>query len=434
MGLWDALRAGIIELWAHKMRSFLTMLGIIFGVAAVIAMVSISEGARYEALEQIRLMGVNVIHIQRRSLSGDALVAGKKKSPQGLNYSDAEAIREVCTFAKRVVPLCRVFGEVEVPGEPMHSSVFGVVPGFQEVNRFHVALGRFVDDVDVARRARVCVLGDELRKRLFRFRDPIGQYVKISNNNFRVIGVMEERVIPSGKAIVSLRDMNQDIYVPVTVGLEDFQLYSEQPIPLNSASMFSLFRQMMNRPPLRERAISEVAIEVANSDQTVAASEAVKRVLERRHAGVADFTVVIPAELIKQSQQAQRIFNVVMGAIAGISLLVGGIGIMNIMLATVTQRTREIGIRRAIGARRHDIMLQFLLEAVLVTLIGGALGVATGIQGANAVSSYAQWKTIVSVQAVQIAFLVSVATGILFGLYPALQAAKTDPITALRYE
>jgi putative ABC transport system permease protein len=434
MGLFDALRAGISELFAHKMRSFLTMLGIIFGVAAVIAMVSISEGARYEALEQIRLMGVNVIHIRRRSLSGDALMNARKKSPHGLTYSDAEAIREVCSFAKRVVPVCRVFGEVEVPGEPIQSRVYGVVPGFQEVNRFRVGMGRFVDDVDVQRRARVCVLGHELRRRLFRFQDPIGRYVKISDNNFRVIGVMEERVIPTGKAIVSLRDMNQDVYLPITVALEDFQLYSEQPIPLNSASVFSLFRQMMNRPPLRDRSISEVGIEVANAEQTVAASEAVKRVLDRRHQGVSDFEVVIPAELIKQSQQAQQIFNVVMGAIAGISLLVGGIGIMNIMLATVTQRTREIGIRRAIGAKRSDVLLQFLLEAVLVTLVGGALGVAAGIQGAKVVSTYAQWKTIVSGQAVQIAFLVSVVTGIVFGLYPALQAARTDPITALRYE
>jgi putative ABC transport system permease protein len=434
MGLFDALRAGIMELVAHKMRSFLTMLGIIFGVAAVIAMVSISEGARYEALEQIRLMGVDVIHIRRRSLSGDALMEARKKSPQGLSYADSEAIREVCSFARLVVPVCRVFGEIEVPGAPVHASLYGVVPGYQEVNRFRVAAGRFVDDVDVARRARVCVLGDDLKNRLFRFQDPIGQYVRLANTNFRVIGVMEERVIPSGKAIVSLRDMNQDIYLPITVALEDFQLYSEQAIPLNNASIFTLFRQMMNRPPLRDRSITEVAIEVASADQTVAAAEAVKRVIERRHAGLADFEVVIPAELIKQSQQAQVIFNIVMGAIAGISLLVGGIGIMNIMLATVTQRTREIGIRRAIGAKRADVLLQFLIEAVLVTLIGGALGVVAGIEGAKAVSAYAQWKTIVSVQAVQLAFLVSVATGIIFGLYPALQAARTDPITALRYE
>jgi putative ABC transport system permease protein len=434
MDLFDALRAGVTELLAHKMRSLLTMLGIIFGVAAVIAMVSISEGARYEALEQIRLMGVNVIHIQRQSLSGDALVAARDKSPQGLTYSDSEAIREVCSFARQVVPVCRVFGDVEVPGEPIHSKIYGVVPGYQEVNRFHVATGRFVDDVDVSRRARVCVLGHELKQRLYRFRDPIGQYAKVGGTNFRVIGVMEERVIPSGKAIVSLRDMNQDIYIPITVALEDFQLYSEQAIPINTASVFSLLRQMANRPPLRDRSITEVAIEVGDSEQTVPASEAVKRVIERRHQAVADFEVVIPAELIKQSQQSQRIFNVVMGAIASISLLVGGIGIMNIMLATVTQRTREIGIRRAIGAKRHDVMLQFLIEAVLVTLIGGAVGVATGVQCAQAVSAYAKWKTIVSTQAVVLAFVVSAATGILFGLYPAVQAARTDPITALRYE
>jgi putative ABC transport system permease protein len=434
MGIFDALRAGVIELLAHKMRSFLTMLGIIFGVAAVIAMVSISEGARYEALEQIRLMGVDVIHIQRRSLSGDALTEARKKSPQGLSYSDADAIREICSFARRVVPVCRVFGDVTVPGEPIHSKIYGVEPGYQEVNRFHVALGRFVDDVDVERRARVCVLGDELRQRLFRFTNPIGQYVKVGDNNFRVIGVMEARVIPSGKAIVTLRDMNEDVYIPITVALEDFQIYSEQAIPINTASVFTMLRQMMNRPPLRQRAITEVAVEVGDAEQTVPASEAVKRVIERRHEGISDFDVVIPAELIKQSQQAQQIFNIVMGAIAGISLLVGGIGIMNIMLATVTQRTREIGIRRAIGAKRGDVMLQFLIEAVLVTLIGGALGVGAGIEGAQAVSAYAKWKTIVSVQAVELAFIVSAATGILFGLYPALQAARTDPITALRYE
>jgi putative ABC transport system permease protein len=434
LGIFDALRAGLTELFAHKMRSFLTMLGVIFGVAAVIAMVSISEGARYEALEQIRLMGVNVIHVRRQSLTGDALTAATKKSPTGLNYGDAQALRQICSFAQRMVPICRVFGQVEVTGEPLHSRIYGTIPGYEDVAHFHVHTGRFIDDVDVHRRARVCVLGTEVKRRLFRFEDPIGKSIEISNNNFRIIGVMEERVIPSGKAIVSLRDMNGDIYIPITVALEDFQIYSEQAIPLNTGAIIGLFRTMMDRPPLNQRSITEISLEVGGAEETVPAAAAVKRVLDRRHNDVNDYEIVIPAELIKQSQQAQGIFNIVMGAIASISLLVGGIGIMNIMLATVTQRTREIGIRRAIGARRSDIMQQFLIEAVIVTLLGGAIGVAIGVQGAKLVAVYAKWKTIVSLYAIILSFAVSVIVGILFGMYPALKAAQTDPITALRYE
>jgi putative ABC transport system permease protein len=434
MGLWDALRAGLTELHAHKMRSFLTMLGVIFGVAAVIAMVSISEGARFEAQEQIRLMGVNVFHVRRQSLTGDVLLIARKNSPQGLNYGDASTLEEICAFARRIVPVCRVFGDVEVPGEPLHARIYGTVPGYTAVSNFHVSHGRFIDDVDVNRRSRVCVIGSDIKRRLFRFSEPLGQYVKVSNNNYKVIGVMQERVIPTGKAIVALRDMNQDVYIPITVALEDFQIYSEQPIPLNTTSMRMLQRDMADRPPLRERAITEISIEVASAEETVAASEAVKRILDRRHQDVADYEIVIPAELIRQSQQSQQIFNVVMGAIASISLLVGGIGIMNIMLATVTQRTREIGIRRAIGAKRGDVMMQFLVETVIVTMMGGVLGIALGIQGADAVSNYAKWKTIVSVNAVLIAFGVSVIVGLLFGMFPAFKAAQTDPITALRYE
>jgi putative ABC transport system permease protein len=191
---------------------------------------------------------------------------------------------------------------------------------------------------------------------------------------------------------------------------------------------------MMDRPPLSQRSITEISLEVGSADETIPAAAALKRVLDRRHNGVNDFEIVIPAELIKQSQQAQQIFNIVMGAIAGISLLVGGIGIMNIMLATVTQRTREIGIRRAIGARRSDIRHQFLIEAMIVTLLGGAIGVGLGVEGANLVAAYAKWKTIVSMNAIILSFAVSAIVGILFGMYPAIKASQTDPITALRYE
>jgi putative ABC transport system permease protein len=434
MGIFDAVRAGLRELFAHKMRSFLTMLGVIFGVAAVIAMVSISEGAREEAQAQIRLMGVNVFHVRRQSLTGDALRTAKRKSPQGLNYDDARTIQEICTFARRIVPVCRVFGDVDIPGEALHPRVYGTIPGYTEIAHFQVARGRFVNDTDVEQHARVCVLGSDVKRRLFRLNDPIGKYVRVSNSNYQVIGVMEERVIPAGKAIIALRDMNQDIYLPITVALEDFQIYSEQPIPLNTASIFGLFRDMTNRPPLRERSITELSIEVGSAEETVTASEAVRRILDHRHQHVPDYEIVIPAELIRQSQESQRIFNIVMSAIASISLLVGGIGIMNIMLATVTQRTREIGIRRAIGARRSDVLIQFLIEAVIVTMMGGLLGIGLGIRSADLVSTYAKWKTIVSLNAVILSFAVSVAVGLLFGMYPAFKAAQTDPITALRHE
>jgi putative ABC transport system permease protein len=177
MGIFDALRAGLTELHSHKMRSFLTMLGVIFGVAAVIAMVSISEGAKFEAQEQIRLMGVNVFHIRRQSLTGDMLLIARKKSPQGLNYGDSRTLEEICGFVKRIVPVCRVFGDVEVPGEPLHARVSGTVPGYTEVAHFQVSHGRFIDDVDVNRRSRVCVIGSDIKRRLFRFTEPLGQYV-----------------------------------------------------------------------------------------------------------------------------------------------------------------------------------------------------------------------------------------------------------------
>ncbi len=428
------IKTGFRELRSHKLRSLLTMLGVIFGVSAVIAMVSIGEGARQETLQQIQQLGIDVLHVRRVALAGEMEDEAAKKSPFGLNYGDALALAELCDFATRVVPSCRVFGEVSARGKAVDARVFGTSPEYLTALNLNVAEGRFIDEEDLARRAHVCVLGAEVKREAFAFENPVGELIKIGLSNFRVIGVMREQVLETSDTTLALRDLNQDVYIPISVAMEDFQLYMEKAIPMNPEAVMGLVGSMFERPPLARRPISEIAVQVADVDKTVPAAQVVKQILSQRHGGVPDFEIVIPIELLRQRQHTQRIFNVVMGAIAGISLLVGGIGIMNIMLATVTQRAREIGIRRCIGAKRGDIVRQFLVECLVITMIGGMLGVGGGIGAAEAISRYAGWKTVVAGGAVVLSLGVSVSVGLIFGLYPAIRAASIEPMEALRAE
>jgi len=428
------IKTGFRELWGHKLRSLLTMLGMIFGVAAVIAMVSIGEGARQETLQQIRMLGIDVLQVRRVALAGEMQDEASKKSPFGLNYGDALALKDLCDFAKLVVPSCRVFGEVSANGKAIDARVFGTSAGYVQTSHLNVADGRFIDDLDVARRAHVCVLGAEVKRDAFAFENPVGKFIKIGLSNFRVIGVMQARVLETADQTFALRDLNQDVYIPITVAMEDFQLYMEKAIPMNPEAVMGLVSSMFERPPLNRRPISEIALQVKDPDLTVPAAQVIKQIVLRRHGNIQDFDIIIPIELLRQRQQTQNIFNVVMGAIASISLLVGGIGIMNIMLATVTQRAREIGIRRCIGATRGDIVRQFLVECLVITMIGGLIGVAGGIAAAQGISQYAGWKTVVAGAAVMLSLGVSVSVGLIFGLYPAIRAATIEPMEALRGE
>ena len=426
------IQTGFRELASHKLRSLLTMLGMIFGVAAVIAMVSIGEGARVETLQQIQQMGIDVLHVRRVSLAGEIQSEASKLSPFGLNYGDAQALQHLSDFATLVVPSCRVFGQVSAGGKAIDARVFGTSPGYLQTANLSVASGRFIDETDVASRSHVCVLGAEIKREAFAYENPVGKFIKIGSGNYRVIGVMQERLVETSDSSFSLRDLNQDVYIPITVAMEDFQLYMEQAIPMNPEAVMGLISQMFERPQLNRRPISEIAVKVRDENATVQAAQVIKQVISRRHAGIQDFEIIIPIELLRQQQQTQNIFNIVMGAIASISLLVGGIGIMNIMLATVTQRAREIGIRRCIGATRGDIIRQFLVECLVITMLGGLMGVVAGIGAAQAISYYADWATVVSTSAISLSLGVSVTVGLIFGLYPAIRAASIEPIEALR--
>lgn len=437
MNIIEAILTGFQELWSHKMQSFLTMLGVIFGVAAVISMVSIGEGAKQEAITQIKQMGTNIIIVTRKDVPVNEREKADKKSPSGLNYGDSLTLLESCNQIKGVVSLREVTTDIKGQGKkPITARIFGTTPDLTTITTLKIARGRFITWYDIENYNNVCVLGYEVKRQLFAFEDALNKKVKIGQRWYICVGVMDEKTGMSGKTIIQSRDQNFDVYIPITNSVQQFALASPA-ISFKGGSMASL-RDAVSRHRVRyiidKAPLSEIIIQVMEERHILEVAHIVKTVLKRRHREIDDFEIVVPTELLRQSQKTQKIFNIVMGAIAGISLLVGGIGIMNIMLATITQRTREIGIRRCVGATKANILFQFLMECLVITTIGGLIGIGVGILLARSISLYAQWTTVISYFALVIAMFVSMGVGILFGLYPAYRAASIDPIIALRYE
>lgn len=412
MELRENLKTAMKGLSGHKLRTFLTMLGVIFGVAAVIAMVSIGAGAKQEAIRQIELMGMNSIYVKPKELHGDALREAKRKSPDGLTIQDMASIEEICPLIEGVAAVREVDEEIRYRGRSPESNVVGTDPNYLPVTGSRLERGRFLTDADLTHYVRVCVIGSDIKRDLFAFDDPLRAQIQIGREWFTIVGVMEDKQISRGASVIHIRNLNRDVYIPVTTAEQRF----------------------MPDPEKAQRGLSEVAMQVVSSDKIREAANIVDGILNRRHNGVRDYELMIPEELLRQSQKTQRIFNIVMSAIAGISLLVGGIGIMNIMLANVTQRTREIGIRRAIGATQNDILGQFLIECLTISLLGGIMGIFVGVALGRLITFYAKWETIISMGAVILSFGVAGGTGVIFGIYPATKAAKLDPIEALRYQ
>ena len=405
---------GFDNLRAHKLRSILTMLGMIFGVAAVIAMLSIGAGAQQQVIAFIEQLGVrNVIVEAREATDGTSLTKVRKLSA-GLTFRDLRMIEaslrdiKAITARKRFVPskiLPKPYGDVPV--------VFGVAPVYQSIASLRVARGRFFTEQEAEAAASVAVLGQGAAVGLFGPEDPVDKFVKVNDTWCRVIGVTGPQVASqSDVSGLPTQDQNNLIYVPL---------------------MSAILRIEDSRYWYRDE-IDGIYINMASDDRVAPAGTLVRGLLEATHQGAGDYSIIVPAELLAQQQRTKRLFEFVMVAIASISLLVGGIGIMNIMLASVMERTREIGVRRAIGARKVDVIRQFLIETTLITVSGGFAGTVVGVGLSQFIAYAAGWSTIVTVSSVVIATVVSVTVGIVFGLYPAVRAARLDPVSALHYE
>ena len=402
---------GLEGLRSHMLRSLLSMLGIIFGVGAVIAMLSIGEGAKQEALEQIQLMGMNNVIVKDVPVDTADQEQKRTSLSTGLKWADARAVRDLNPLVENTVPVREMTASIRYNKERTKGNIVGTTPEYAEVMNFGTREGAFFNFEDIEDAKRVCALGNGIKRKLFLFRNPLGEKVKIGDQWFTVVGVLEEKSITSSRESgLTVRDMNEDIYIPITAALKRFSRKSQ------------------------ESEINSFVARVGDVSRIQEAANILKSTMQRRHNNVEDFTITVPEALLRQSQQTQRIFNIVMGAIAGISLLVGGIGIMNIMLASILERTREIGIRRATGATRSDILGQFMIEAVMLSFAGGLIGILLGFTLTRIIAAYADWRTIVSWEAIFLAFWVSVGIGVIFGVYPARRAARMDPIDALRYE
>ena len=388
----------------HKLRSMLSALGIVFGVAAVIAMLSVGEGARREILAEVGRLGISRVSVRAGELSAATEYDAERLQSPGLTLGDAQAIREVCPTVQSLAPLRESSVQLQQGARREEASMVATTPSYAKTEDLLLSQGRFLTDADVRDAKRVIVLGYELSQALFPYEQPIGERIRVGEEWFGIVGTLQARARAKRAAQLGGRDLNRSVFVPLST------------------------------VPEAHGRIDEIAIRIENAEAVSDSARLIDDVVRRRHRGAQDYQLVVPQELLAGYERTRFQFNVVVGAVAAISLLVGGIGIMNIMLANVTERIREVGIRRSLGASRSDVVQQFLSESILLTAVGGFAGILLGVAASFVVSSFAGWPTAVSPRAVVWAVFLAASTGVGFGFYPALKAAQQNPVEALRHE
>ena len=435
----------------NKLRAFLTSLGIIFGVASVIAMLAIGTGAQQEILAQMQLLGTNNVIIQPvvEQMEGDVSSVqddenNQNKYSPGLNLQDLLSIKEMVPEIELLSPEI-VFETSFIRNARMRTGkIVGITKDYFEINSFDLQGGSHFSDEQFENAAPVCIIGADVRAKFFAGEDPIGKSIKVGSIWLKVIGVLEKKEL-STENIESLgiRNYNLDIYSPATTILLRFKnrgLITKDDLDPTAGGGFGRVI-MIGGPDQEDEEVStnyhqldKLVVKVSDSKYSASIADVLSRMLKRRHNGVVDFEIIVPEQLLQQEQRTKRIFNIVLSSIASISLIVGGIGIMNIMLASVVERYREIGVRMAVGAQKRDIELQFLTEALAISVTGGVIGIILGIAFSTVIQMSAEIATIVTPMSIFISFGVALLIGVVFGYFPAKRAAQQDPVHALRHE
>jgi putative ABC transport system permease protein len=450
----ETLKSNISEairvILANKIRTFLTALGIIFGVAAVITMLAIGKGAEQEILAQLELVGVNNIVVtpipdepdeNGTDTEEESGATETVRFSKGLDLLDVKSIQDNIPTVKKTSPEIIMETYMINRGRQSPVKLIGITNSFFETSNVHLGRGKKFTEIQLVGGLPVCIIGEKVEKRLFTGESAIGKQIKVKDVWLKVIGIIEEKLISeTAQENLGIRDLNQDIYIPIKtflVRFKDRKIISDQLLDFSGGMVIingNSDGPKKRKPRGNYHQIDKLTVQVNNSNELKATSEVISKMLKRKHNGMLDFEISIPINLLKQQQKTKQIFNIVLSIIAGISLLIGGIGIMNIMLASILERTKEIGIMKAIGATKQDIILQFLSESILISLGGGIIGCILGVIAAYVLEIATDIETIVSTGSILLSFLVATMIGLIFGVLPAKSAATKNPIEAIRHE